>query len=35
MSHSGKLIPERIKLAIDRTFALEAQMPVEYMWKNK
>lgn len=35
MSHSSKLIPKRIKLAMERTLALETQMPDEYTRINK
>ena len=35
MSHSSRLIPERIKLAMERTLAVETQMPDEYTRVNK
>lgn len=35
MSHSSELIPKRIKLVMERTLALETQMPDEYTRINK
>lgn len=35
MSHSSKLTPIRIKLVMERTLALETQMPDEYTRVNK